>query len=195
MKKVAECAIQCFIANEKPNVMGIVLAGSAEFKSELATSELLDHRLQGRIIKLIDVSYGGENGFNQAIELATDALANVKFVKEKKLITSLFEEVAQDSNKIVYSVKDTLTAMEMGAVETLILWENLDDMRYEVRNPVTGQEQVLTLTRLQCTDNKYFVDEANNCDLEIVNEQALTEWLVENYHSYGSVLEFVTDRS
>lgn len=34
----------------------------------------------------MDVSYGGENGFNQAIELAADALSNVKFIQEKKLI-------------------------------------------------------------------------------------------------------------
>ena len=38
------------------------------------------------MIKIVDVSYGGENGFNQAIELAADALANVKFIQEKKLI-------------------------------------------------------------------------------------------------------------
>jgi len=38
------------------------------------------------VIKIVDVSYGGENGFNQAIELAADALANVKFIQEKKLI-------------------------------------------------------------------------------------------------------------
>jgi len=37
------------------------------------------------------VSYGGENGFNQAIELASEALGNVKFIQEKKLIgVSLF---------------------------------------------------------------------------------------------------------
>lgn len=46
----------------------------------------LFQRLQGKIIKIVDVSYGGENGFNQAIELASDALANVKFIQEKKLI-------------------------------------------------------------------------------------------------------------
>lgn len=43
-------------------------------------------RLQAIIIKTVDVSYGGENGFNQAIELAADSLQNVKFVQEKKLI-------------------------------------------------------------------------------------------------------------
>lgn len=33
---------------------------------------------------------GGENGFNQAIELSADALANVKFVQEKRLISKFF---------------------------------------------------------------------------------------------------------
>lgn len=49
------------------------------------------------MIKTVDVSYGGENGFNQAIELAADALANVKFVQEKKLIGNYFEEISQVS--------------------------------------------------------------------------------------------------
>ena len=43
-------------------------------------------RLQAKVIKIVDVSYGGENGFNQAIELAAESLANVKFIQEKKLI-------------------------------------------------------------------------------------------------------------
>jgi peptide chain release factor subunit 1 len=46
-------------------------------------------RLQGKIIKMVDISYGGENGFNQAIELAAESLANVKFIQEKKLIGSI----------------------------------------------------------------------------------------------------------
>ena len=43
-------------------------------------------RLQAKILKIVDVSYGGENGFNQAIELSADSLSNVKFIQEKKLI-------------------------------------------------------------------------------------------------------------
>jgi hypothetical protein len=29
-------------------------------------------------VQVVDVSYGGDNGFNQAIQLSADALANVK---------------------------------------------------------------------------------------------------------------------
>jgi peptide subunit release factor 1 (eRF1) len=42
---------------------------------------------------------GGENGFNQAIELSSEMLSNVKFVQEKRLIGKFFEEISQDSGE------------------------------------------------------------------------------------------------
>merc|ERR1719369_2138071 len=96
VRKVAEVATQLFITNDKPNVTGLVLAGSADFKTELSQSDMFDGRLQCKILKLVDVSYGGENGFNQAIELASECLANVKFIQEKKLIGKYFDEISQE---------------------------------------------------------------------------------------------------
>lgn len=80
----------------------------------------------------MDISYGGENGFNQAIELASDALQNVKFIQEKKLIGAFFDEISRDTGKYVFGHSDTLMGLEMGAVEILICWENLDVTRYDV---------------------------------------------------------------
>jgi len=40
------------------------LAGSGEFKNELSTTQMFDPRLQTKIIKIVDVGYGGENGLN-----------------------------------------------------------------------------------------------------------------------------------
>lgn len=97
VRKVAETAVQLFITNDRPNVEGLVLAGSADFKTELSQSDMFDQRLQAKIIKVVDVSYGGENGFNQAIDLASDSLANVKFIQEKKLIGKYFDEISQVS--------------------------------------------------------------------------------------------------
>jgi len=56
-------------------------------------------RLQAKIIKLVDVSYGGENGFNQAIELAAESLQNVKFIQEKKLIGKKLRILSMFLNK------------------------------------------------------------------------------------------------
>ena len=112
------------------------MAGSADFKTELGHSDMFDQRLQAKIIKTVDVSYGGENGFNQAIELSAECLSNVKFIQEKKLIGKYFDEISQDTQKYCFGVEDTLKALEMGAVETLICWENLDIQVIDLRNLV-----------------------------------------------------------
>lgn len=72
VRRVAEVAVQMFITNDKCNVTGLVLAGSADFKTDLAQSDMFDQRLAAKVMKIVDISYGGENGFNQAIELAQD---------------------------------------------------------------------------------------------------------------------------
>merc|ERR1719264_1374740 len=54
VRKVAELAVQMYITADKPNVSGLILAGSADFKTELSQSDMFDQRLQAKIIKLVD---------------------------------------------------------------------------------------------------------------------------------------------
>jgi len=195
VRKVAETAVQLFISNDKPNISGMILAGSADFKTELSQSDMFDPRLQAKIIKLVDVSYGGENGFNQAIELAAESLANVKFMQEKKLIGKYFDQISQDTGKFCFGIEDTLKALEMGAVETLICWENLDIQRYSLKNHSSGEETILHLTSNQEKDMTHFQDKETGVELELEDNMPLLEWLANNYKSFGANLEIITDRS
>ncbi|KZV70731.1 peptide chain release factor eRF/aRF subunit 1 [Peniophora sp. CONT] len=195
VRKVAELAVQHFITADRVNVTGLVLAGSADFKTELSQSDLFDNRLVAKIIKVVDVSYGGENGFNQAIELASESLANVKFVQEKRLIQKYFDEISQDSGKYCYGIEDTLKALELGAVETLIVWENLDITRYVLRNGA-GEEIIVHANKEQEKDREKFMDKSTGLEMEQAEEpQALLEWFADKYKDFGANLEFVTNRS
>ena len=195
VRKVAETAVTLFITNDRPNVTGLILAGSADFKTELSQSDMFDQRLQVKIIKLVDVSYGGENGFNQAIELSAEVLANVKFIQEKKLIMKYFDEISQDTGKFCFGVDDTLKGLEMGAVETLIVWENLDTMRYVLKNHATDEEKILYLRPDQEKDKTHFMDKDSQVELEMTDSCPLLEWFANNYKKFGATLEIVTDRS
>lgn len=42
VRKVAETAVEIFIRNDKVNVAGLILAGSADFKTELGQSDMFD---------------------------------------------------------------------------------------------------------------------------------------------------------
>jgi len=195
VRKVAELAVQFFITNDKPNVSGIIVAGSADFKSELSASDMFDQRLKAIILKVVDVSYGGDNGFNQAIELSAEVLQNVKFIQEKKLISQFFEEISQDTSKYCFGVEDTLKSLDIGAVQTLIVWENLDIMRYQFKNPSSGALSVVHLNKDQEKNQSVFKDTETGIDLEIVDSIALVEWFANNYKNFGATLEFVTNRS
>ena len=195
VRKVAELATQFFINDDKPNIAGLVLAGSADFKNVLGGSDMFDIRLSKIVLNTVDVSYGGENGFNQAIELSADVLSNVKFIQEKKLIAKFFDEVAQDSGKYVFGVEDTLTCMDMGAVETLVVWENLEIYRTTLKNVGTGDLVTKNMTPEQLKDDANFHDDDTGVELEVVEKVSLLEWFANEYKRFGCVLEFVTDCS
>ena len=173
IRKVAEEAVRLFVSDNRPNVTGLILAGSADFKTELGKSDMFDPRLLSIVIKSVDIAYGGENGFNQAIMLSEDSLQNVKFVQEIKLLKKYFNEIARDTQKYCFGVEDTIKCMEMGACETVMCWENSDaDLR--------TQEGSVHLAR-----------DSDTCEQPI----PLLEWLVNNYKKFGTKLEIISDRS
>lgn len=196
VRKVAETAVQNFITNDKVNVNGLVLAGSADFKTELLKSDMFDNRLQLKIVKIVDVSYGGENGFNQAIELSAEALLNVKFIQEKKLLDQYFGEISQDTGKCCYGIDDTLKALDLGACEVVIIHENLETLRSVLKDS-EGKEVIrfhVPPKEGEKENKAYLEDPHTGSEMEMVDEQPLIEWLAENYTNYGATLEFVSDR-
>jgi peptide chain release factor subunit 1 len=196
VRKVAELAVQNFInpTDNKVNVSGLILAGSADFKTDLNGSDMFDNRLASKVIKIVDVSYGGENGFNQAIDLSQETLGNVKFIQEKKLVGAYFDEISQDSGKVCYGVEDTLKALELGAAETLIVFENLEVTRW-VLKASDNTEKILYTTPEQAKEREQFMDKETGQEMEVIENQSFLEWLAEKYKDFGATLEFVSDRS
>lgn len=196
VRQVGELAVQNFITDDRPNVCGLILAGIADFKSVLNKSMMFDQRLQNIVLNIVDVSYGGMNGFNQAIELAGETLRNVRFVAEKDLINSFMDNIKMDTGKFVFGVNETLKALEMGAVEKLIVWENLATIRMELRHPVTDEKKVLYLNKeSDAGDNAKLKDPETGVDYQVVENESFVDWLTVHYKDFGAKLEFVTDKS
>jgi len=194
--KVSEIATQCFITDAKPNVTGLIIAGSAEFKTVLTTSDLWDSRLEAVLIRpMLYISCGGLQGFNEAIELASETLKNARFVQEKQLVTRFLDQVAQDAGKYCFGIRATIQALEMGAVETLIVWEATDLKRVQIRNPNTGREEVLYLTPAEARDERLYRDQATGVELDVTDSRLFVDWIIESYKNFGTRLEIITDRS
>lgn len=134
-----------------------------------------------------------------------------------RLIQRYFDEISHDTGKYCFGVDDTLRGLEMGAVETLIVWENLDVTRHVLRdsqgaehvvyvrapaptagnNTKAGEGSGATgIAALSEMDREKFIDKATGLEMEQAQEPVnLLEWFSEKYKEFGAELEFVTNRS
>jgi peptide chain release factor subunit 1 len=167
LKKVCERVKQNLVVDDKVPVEGIIVAGNAELKNDLMNTPMLDPRVKNKIIPpVLDVGYGGYQGFKHAIALSKDTLGNQKFLQEKKLLEDYFEHIARDTGLITFAVRDTIAALEAGAVEYLILYENLEEKAVPHIPAEAG---------------------------DTTESPLLIDWLVDNHKKYGAEIRFVSD--
>lgn len=190
VRKCSEIAANVFITENSCEIKGLVFAGSADFKTDLALSPLLDPRLRRLTIKTVDVAYGMEAGLNQAIESSRDCLAGMKLVREIEVLQSFFQEIARDTNRTCFLPTDTITALEMGALETLVVDEGLSTTRLTLKDSVTGA--VRTVYRNAERNPK---SAPEDLQAEVESSCSLVDYLVDNYSKFGAKLELVSDRS
>lgn len=72
----------------------------------------------------------------------------------------------------------------MGAVETLIVWENLDVTRYVLKDS-QGVDHVIHVTKIQEKDRTLFLDKDTGTEMESIEAKPLLEWLADKYKDFG----------
>ena len=65
------------------------------------------------------------------------------------MIAKFFEEISLDTGMICFGVEDTMRALESSAIKTVMVWEDIDITRFEVRNPVKDEIKVYYLNQKQ----------------------------------------------
>jgi peptide chain release factor subunit 1 len=194
LRKVAESCSQVFITNDRPNVKGLILAGSAEFKNDLSKSDLFDIRLQPIVLKLVDIAYGGEVGFNQAIEMTQETLKSVKFVQERKILCRFYEEIAKDTGKYVFGMKDTMEAFDNGMIETLIIHDELAYNRLSLRKTNGDELSTQVISNREVISNNKWKNKDGE-EFDVLDNIPLTEWLLDGYKKFVDNLEIISDKS
>ncbi|KJE92279.1 eukaryotic peptide chain release factor subunit 1 [Capsaspora owczarzaki ATCC 30864] len=129
VRRIAALCVQTFITGDGTalNVNGLILAGAADLKRDLYAQ--LDQRLVPAVLKLIDTSYGGRAGLNQAMAEAQDVMSGLALQQEMAAVQRFFDQVANDESMVCFGGLDTIRAIEAGAVELVLLHEDLHQAR------------------------------------------------------------------
>jgi len=121
-KRIADYANKEFL--DKPNLKGLIIGGPGPTKEEFV--HYLNNELKKKIIAIQDVTYTDAFGLHNLVDKSKDILAKEIIIEEKELMNRFFDLLAKTPEKVAYGKKEVEQALQLGAVEILLLSESLD---------------------------------------------------------------------
>lgn len=139
-KKVADVANEALLS--KKNLKGILVGGPGPTKEFFVKSEYLHYELQKKIIDTFDTGYTDEYGLKELVEKARESLRDLDLMREKDLMQRFFEEIRKaEGGLAIYGEEQVKNALLIGAVDTLIMSEDLRRVRLKLTCPSCGNKQ------------------------------------------------------
>ena len=126
-KKIADMMKEQFL--NKKEIEGILVGGPGHTKQDFVDRDYITGDIKSKIIAMKDLSYTGEFGLQELLAKSEDVLFKEEVAKEKKLMNRFFTILAKEENKAAYGIKDCEKALEMGAVDILLVSETLDEKK------------------------------------------------------------------
>lgn len=127
-KQVGELATNAF--KEEKDLIGILIGGPGPVKDDFAQGDYLSEEMKRKILAVKDIGYAGEVGLKELVERSEDVLAESSILKEKKVLDKFFENLKRETGLVTYGLKEVWNALEIGAVDTLLISEDTDFVWY-----------------------------------------------------------------
>jgi len=124
-KKIADHMKDQFLGHTE--LKGIMIGGPSVTTNEFMGKDYLTGDLKKKIIAVKDLSYTGEFGLQELLDKCTDVLAAEEVASEKAIMQKFLNYLAKKPGMVTYGKKEVKNAIELGAVEILLLSEELDE--------------------------------------------------------------------
>jgi len=190
-KRIGEGANDAFLPIDHKDLEGILIGGPSPTKEEFVDGVFLHHELQQKIVGTLDVSYTDESGLYELVEAAQERLLDLELTQEKLVMRQFMKELVSDKGLASYGEKEVRENLIMGAVDTLLLSEDL--RRTRVRIECVNQS-------CDCSENATRSENSpplGNCpkcgsSLEITEEEDLVSDLSKLAEQSGSTVKIIS---
>src|SRR5437764_11422065 len=132
-KKIGDLMTEAYL--NRPDLKGITVGGPGYSKEEFATGDYLHHKLKKSVLPtFLDTGYTDEYGLRELVEKSREILSGLDLMREKSLVQRLMEEIRkEDGGLAAYGEDQVRHALQLGAVETLLVSEGLRKSRLRLR--------------------------------------------------------------
>jgi peptide chain release factor subunit 1 len=131
-KRIGDSANEAFLPIDQKDLEGILIGGPSPTKEEFMEGGFLHHELQRKVLDALDVSYTDESGLSELVENAQDRLLDLELTQDKLVMRRFMGELVSDTGLAAYGEKEVRHNLELGAVDTLLLSEDLRKTRAKI---------------------------------------------------------------
>lgn len=122
--KVGQVASQIFLM--EPDLKGILVGGPGPTKDYFVKENFLDYRVQQKIAGQYDTGYTDEYGLRELVDKASLELTSLALGRERDIGQRFMREIVKpDGGLSVYGEAEVRRALEMNALDTLLLSDAL----------------------------------------------------------------------
>jgi len=193
MKRVAGATNEIF--SQIPDLRAILVGGPGPTKDEFLKSELLQDVVKQKIAGVIDTGYTDEQGVKEVVNKSGEVLADLDILKEKSLFQRFMEELVAGKGLVAYGERDIRHSLKLGAVELLLISEDLQESRVLVRCQACGHELRETVDDIKTYQKQLAGRACPSCGetrLALVESKDVVQELLELAERFGAQAEFIS---
>ena len=128
-KRATEHACNYWLPN-LVDIKGIIVGGPGQTKDFVVKNDYFHHEVKKLIREpFFDVGYSNESGLRELVQRAGNMMDQIEFDAERELVDNFLREVMQAHPKATYGEMMIRSALDQGAVDTLLLSEGLRKRR------------------------------------------------------------------
>ena len=134
------------------DLKGILVGGPSMTVNDFLVQGQITGDLKKKILGTADLGYTDEFGLQELLDKSQDILSEEDIAEEKKYMQDFFMKLSTDESFVSYGKDFVWKALEMGAVDTLLLSQALDDdviEEFELKGDEFGTKTIYVSTDIR----------------------------------------------
>lgn len=174
----------------KDELKGVLIGGPGHTKNDFVEGDYIHYEIHDKIINIVDTSYTGDFGVREVIDASADTLEEMDIIQEKKYMRKFLTGLISESGLSTYGEKEVRRNLQMGAVDTLLISENLKTKRQTYTCPACNTVEMMTTRQHQDPPEK----RCPNCNeiMKITKTQDTSEELIELAEEVNTHVEVIS---
>jgi peptide chain release factor subunit 1 len=156
-------------------------------------NDYLHHELQKKVVDTFDTGYTDESGLDELIEKARPSLQHLEVTHEKELMDRLFSEIRKEDGGLAsYGMYQVRKALEVGAVDILLISEDMKTMHRVYECPSCGKSFEVDQKK---ANEPVFTCPDDQSQCQLVEEKDIVDELAQTCESFSTQLELISTDS